>query len=79
MNHADKGAGGENTQLNCVDEILYLIWAIGCDKDGCVSKKDLEELIDEIVQMSIRARECLWKGRLFGIHGSPELSKGIRG
>jgi hypothetical protein len=57
---------------DCVDEYLFDIWAIGCDYDGCHSTKDLKALVDELVNLANKARKCLWEGKLFGIHGSPE-------
>lgn len=57
---------------DCVDEWLFDIWAIGFDYDGCTTTDELKKLIDELVEMSKKARECLWGGQLFGIHGSPE-------
>lgn len=56
---------------DCVDEWLFDIWAIGCDYDGCHNVEDLKKLVDELVDMANKARECLWTNRLFGIHGSP--------
>ena len=51
----------------------YLIFgAIGCDYDGCHSADDLKKLIDELVGMANNARNCLWDGKLFGIHGNPD-------
>lgn len=57
---------------DCVDEWLFDIWAIGCDYDGCYSAEELKQLIDELVGMSGKARDCLWDGQLFGIHGMPK-------
>lgn len=47
------------------DEWLSLIWMIGCDYDGCNTVKSLQELVDELVEMSQKARNCLHEGRLF--------------
>ena len=57
---------------DCVDEWLFDIWAIGCDYDGCHTAKDLKKLVDELVSMANKARECLWERRLFGDHGEPK-------
>ena len=57
---------------DCVDEYLFDIWAIGCDYDGCHTVEDFKKLVDELVGMSIQARECLWENKLFGVHGSPD-------
>jgi len=50
---------------NCVDEWLWHIWAIGMDYDGCHNVKDLKGLVDELVDMANKARECLYDGKLF--------------
>lgn len=47
------------------DEYLELIYAIGYDYDGCEKPESLKELIDELVELSTKARECLHEGRLF--------------
>ena len=57
---------------DCVDEWLWHIWAIGVDYDGCHNAADLKGLVDELVDMANKARECLWTNRLFGIFGSPD-------
>lgn len=57
---------------NCVDEYLYNIWAIGVDYDGYSKAEDLKNLIDELVDMSKKARKCLWENKLFGMYGSPK-------
>lgn len=57
---------------DCVDEYLFGMWAISFDYDGRTSVDDLKDLIDELVVMAQDARECLWEGHLFGIHGEPE-------
>ena len=56
---------------DCVDEWLFDIWAIGFDYDGCHNAEDLKKLIDELISMADKARECLWDNKLFGVHGSP--------
>ena len=40
-----------------------------CSKCGATKT---EPLINYLVEMSQKARECLWDNKLFGIHGSPE-------
>lgn len=60
---------------DCVDEWLFDIWAIGCDYDGCHTVEELKKLIDELVDMANKARDCLWDGKLFGVHGSPNGNK----
>lgn len=59
------------SKSDCVDEILFDIWAIGVDYDGYESPEGLKSLIDELVEMAVEARELLWAGKLFGVHGSP--------
>lgn len=50
---------------NSADEWLWHIWAIGLDYDGCNTVESLKELVDELVDMSIKARDCLHSGLLF--------------
>ena len=57
---------------NCVDEWLFDIWAIGFDYDGENTVDGLKKCVDYLVEMSKKARECLWDGALFGIHGEPK-------
>ena len=57
---------------DCVDEWLFDIWAIGCDYDGERTVEGLKKCIDYLVEMSKKARECLWDNKLFGAHGSPD-------
>lgn len=47
------------------DEYLELIYAIGYDYDGCEKPESLKELIDELVDLSSKARKCLHEGKLF--------------
>lgn len=68
----DEERGIKMCEPDCVDEWLFDIWAIGCDYDGCHTAKDLKKLIDELVGMANKARECLWERRLFGDHGEPK-------
>ena len=50
---------------DCADEWLELIYDIGIGYDGMKSVKGLQELIDEMMQMSSKARLCLREGKLF--------------
>ena len=59
-------------QPNSVEEYLDLIIAIGIDYDGYNQVENLKELIDELVDMSKKARKCLWENKLFGMYGSPK-------
>ena len=70
----DEETGLKMCVPDCVDEHLFNIWAIGFDYDGCESATELKSLIDELVGLAEKARECLWEGKLFGIHGNPEES-----
>ena len=68
----DEKTGITMCEPDCVDEWLANIWAIGVDYDGYSSEENLKKLIDELVDMAKKARECLWDNKLFGIHGSPD-------
>lgn len=61
----DKETGAKYTEPDCVDEWLYHIWAIGHDYDGYNDAENLKIVIDELVSMSQRARDCLRDGKLF--------------
>ena len=52
-------------EADCVDEWLWFIKAIGYDYDGCHSVEALKGLVDELVEMSEKARACLHDGHLF--------------
>lgn len=67
----DEETGAKMSEPDCVDEWLFDIWAIGCDYDGCRTADEFKRLVDELVDMANKARECLWENKLFGIHGSP--------
>ena len=67
----DEATGANMCKPDWVDEYLFNIWAIGLDYDGYHSVEDLKRLIDELIDMANKARECLWTNQLFGIHGSP--------
>ena len=43
-----------------------------CDYDGEATVKGLKRVVDELVGMANNARNCLWDGKLFGIHGNPD-------
>ena len=68
----DKKTGTRWYEPDCVDEYLHDIWALGVDYDGAQNEEDLKKLIDELVDMAEKARECLWKNKLFGMYGSPK-------
>ena len=50
---------------NSADELLWHIWAIGLDYDGCNSVEELKGLVDELIKMALEARECLYEGKIF--------------
>ena len=68
----DPETGTKMCKADCVDEWLFDIWAVGCDYDGCHSVEELKGLVDELVDMANKARECLWSGKLFGVYGNPD-------
>lgn len=57
---------------DCADEWLFNIWAIGSDYNGENTVEGLKKVIDELVDMSQKARQCLREGKLFGVFGSPK-------
>lgn len=44
----------------------------GCDYDGASTVEDFRLLVKELVYCSQKARDCLWEGKLFGVHGAPD-------
>ena len=66
MRHwTDEETGITMCEPDCCDEWLEFIWMIGCDYDGCKSVEELKTLVDELVEMSQKARGCLHDGYLF--------------
>ena len=61
----DKDFKGIVCEPNCADEWLELLHDIGFDYDGCGTVESLKSLVDELVEMSINARQCLHDGKLF--------------
>ncbi len=61
----DENIGSKMSEPDCVDEWLFEIWAVGCDYDGCGTVEELKGLVDELVEMSQKARECLQEGNLY--------------
>lgn len=47
------------------DEWLELLWQVGIDYDGCNTVDSLKGLVDELIEMSTKARVCLDNGCLF--------------
>lgn len=61
----DKETGIQMCEPDCAEEWLWSIWAIGCDYDGCNDVDSLKGLVDELVEMAQKGRECLRAGRIF--------------
>ena len=61
----DKEFKGVVCEPNCADEWLELIWDISIGYDGCGTVESLKELIDELRDMSTKARVCIWDGKIF--------------
>lgn len=61
----DEATGCEMYEPDCVDEWLLDIWALGCNYDGENPVDGLKALIDSLVDMSRKARDCLHAGKLF--------------
>lgn len=49
----------------CADEWLELLWEIALDYDGCNTVESLQELVDELVEISKNARTCLYEDKIF--------------
>ena len=61
----DEQTGYMFCEPSCTDEWLWYLWAIGADYDGCHNAEDLKKLIDELVDMAQKARQCLYDGKIF--------------
>ena len=61
----DKEFGAVICEPDSADEWLFQLWAVGLDYDGCRSAEELRGLVDELVEMSIKARDCLYDGKIF--------------
>lgn len=72
MKHWVNEDGTHMATPDCCDEWLFEIWAIGVDYDGCRTIEEFEKLVDELVDMANKARDCLWDDKLFGAFGHPE-------
>ena len=71
----DEQAQVQFCEPNCVDEWLQLIWTVGVDYDGCKTVGCLKSLVDELVDMAKKARECLHQGSLFSTNVKLEDDK----
>ena len=66
MNHwYNKEFKGIVCEPNCTEEWLELIWAIGADYDGCHTAESLKGLVDELIEMTQKARQCLYDNKVF--------------
>lgn len=61
----DKNFGGIMCEPNSADEWLELIWEVVFDYDGRNKDKELKDLVDELVDMALKAKNCLRDGKLF--------------
>ena len=61
----DKEFKGLICEPDCTEEWLELMWAIGVDYDGCHTAESLKGLIDELMEMTQKAKECLYDGKVF--------------
>ena len=61
----DETSGCKMCEPDCADEWLFQIWAVGCDYDGENTVEGLKRLIDELVGMSQKTRDCLHKGKIY--------------
>jgi hypothetical protein len=70
----DKEFKGVICEPDSVDEWLELLWAIGLGYDGCNTVESLKGLVDELVEISTKARACLHDGKLFENKEESEMS-----
>ena len=56
---------GVMCEPDSADEWMSQIWEVGCDYDGCETVESLKGLIDELIEYSFKARDCLKKGKIF--------------
>lgn len=61
----DKEFKGVVCTPNCADEWMRQIWEVGCGYDGCNTVESLQGLVDELIEYSHNARECLYNGKIF--------------
>ena len=61
----DKEFKGVICEPGSADEWLELLWQIGIDYDGCNTVESLQGLVDELMEISTKARKCLHDGKLF--------------
>lgn len=61
----DKEWGSILCEPSCADEWIQQIWMVGCGYDGCYTVESLRGLVDELIEYSHKARECLYNGKIF--------------
>jgi hypothetical protein len=61
----DKEFKGVICEPDSADEWLELLWDIGIGYDGCNTVESLKGLVDELVEISTKARACLNNGNIF--------------
>ena len=61
----DKEFKGVVCEPDSADEWLELLYDIGLGYDGCGTVESLKALVDELMEMSTKARKCLHDGKLF--------------
>lgn len=49
---------------DCADEYLELINDIAFDYDGCITEKELKNLINEMSNLVYKARQCIIEGKI---------------
>ena len=70
----DKEFKGVICEPGSTDEWLELLWDIGLGYDGCNTVDSLQGLVDELVEISTKARACLDDGKLFKNQEESEMS-----
>lgn len=70
----DKEFKGVVCEPDSADEWLELLWQIGIDYDGCNTVDSLKGLVDELIEISTKARKCLHDGNLFKNKEESEIS-----
>ena len=70
----DKEFDGIVCEPNSADEWLWQLWAVGFDYDGCNTVDSLKGLVDELMEISTKARKCLHDGHLFEDKKESEIS-----
>lgn len=61
----DKEFDGIICEPNCAEEWLGLICDVAFDYDGCRTVGSLQGLVDELVEMTKKAYDCLYDGKIF--------------